>query len=145
LTRFHPQRKKNCDEACCLVTAYLLKARLDSMELARLLGFVGDGVTFLSGVLLSWDAIRSESEFVEATDIMEGMKHPVMQGVKVEIDKVIVTNDKGVERLFRRRASRKAIIGTFLLTAGFLFLLGSRLAEPSHLEIDINGYHIDIK
>jgi hypothetical protein len=83
------------------------------MELTRLLGFVGDAVTFISGILLSWDAIRSETEFIEATTIMEGMKHPVMKGVKVKLDKMIVTNDQGVERVFRRRASKKAIGGRF--------------------------------
>jgi hypothetical protein len=113
------------------------------MELARLLGYLGDGITFFSGILLAWDAIRSESEFVEATDIMEGMKHPVMKGVKVKLDKMIVINDKGVERVFRRRASMKAIVGSFLLTIGFLFLLGGRISEPYHLEI--NGYHIEKK
>lgn len=115
-----------------------------SMELARLLGFAGDGITFLSGILLAWDAIRSEAEFIEASKIMEGMKHPVMQNVKVKLDEMIVINDKGVERVFRRRASRKAIIGTIMLSAGFLFLLGSRLLEPSHIRIECRGYHAEI-
>lgn len=115
------------------------------MELARLLGFAGDGITFLSGILLSWDAMRSESEFVEATKIVEGMKHPVMQGVTVKLDKMIVVNDQGVERVFRRRASKKAIAGTIMLTAGFLFLLGSRISEPTHIGVSISGYHIEIK
>ena len=114
------------------------------MELARLFGFAGDGITFLSGVLLSWDAMCSESEFVEATKIVEGMKHPVMENVTVKLDKMIVINDKGVERVFRRRASRKAIIGTAMLSAGFLLLLGSRVFEPSHVTISVNGYHVEI-
>jgi hypothetical protein len=114
------------------------------MELARLLGYLGDGVTFFSGILLSWDAMRSESEFIEATKITEGMKHPVMQGVKVKLDHVIVTNDKGVERVFRRRASRKAIYGSILLTVGFLLLLSARISEPYHLEVRRVGYHIEI-
>ncbi len=115
------------------------------MELARLLGYVGDSVTFISGILLSWDAMRSESEFIEATEIMEGMKHPVMEGVKVKLDQMIVTNDRGVERVFRRRASRKAIWGSILLAAGFLSLLAARISEPYHLEVRHTGYHIDIE
>jgi|ERR1700690_2804147 len=115
------------------------------MELARLLGFAGDAITFLSGVLLSWDAMRSESEFVEATQIVEGMKHPVMENVTVKLDKMIVINDQGVERVFRRRASRKAIIGTIMLSAGFLLLLGSRILEPTHLNLLCHGYHVEIK
>ena len=115
------------------------------MELARLLGYLGDGVTFFSGILLSWDAMRSESEFVEATRIMEGMKHPVMQGIKVKLDQMIVTNEKGVERVFRRRASRKAIYGSILLTVGFLLLLGSRVSEPYHLEVRRCGFLIEFK
>src|SRR6266700_1016440 len=114
------------------------------MELARLLGFAGDSITFLSGVLLSWDAMRSESEFVEATKIVEGMKHPVMENVTVKLDKMIVINDQGVERVVRRRASRKAIIGTVMLSVGFLFLLASRGLEPTHLGLSCHGYHIEI-
>jgi hypothetical protein len=114
------------------------------MELARLLGYFGDGVTFVSGIFLAWDAIRSESEFVEATKILEGMKHPVMHGVKVKLDQMIITNEKGVERVFRRRASRKAIYGSILLTLGFMLLLGARISEPYHLEVRRNGYHIEI-
>ncbi len=114
------------------------------MELTRLLGFAGDGITFLSGLLLSWDAMRSESEFVEATKIVEGMKHPVMENVTVKLDKMIVVNDQGVERAFRRRASRKAIAGTMMLAAGFLFLLGSRILEPTHLSLSVHSYHIEI-
>ena len=114
------------------------------MELARLLGFAGDGITFLSGVLLSWDAMRSESEFVEATQIVEGMKHPVMENVTVKLDKMIVINDQGVERVFRRRASRKAIIGTVMLSAGFLLLLGSRILEPARFNLSVHGYHVEI-
>jgi hypothetical protein len=115
------------------------------MELARLLGYLGDGVTFFSGILLSWDAMRSESEFVEATRIMEGMKHPVMQNVKVKLDQMIVTGEQGVERVFRRRASRKAIFGSIFLTGGFLLLLGARICEPYHIEIKTHGYYIEIK
>jgi hypothetical protein len=110
------------------------------MELARLLGYIGDTVTFTSGILLSWDAMRSESEFIEATKIAEGLNHPVMEHVKVKLHHLIVTNEKGVERVFRRRASRKAILGSVLLAVGFLFLLGGRVLEPYHLAI--HGYHI---
>lgn len=115
------------------------------MELARLLGFAGDSVTFVSGVLLAWDAIRSEAEFVEATKIMEGLQHPVMKGVKVSVDKLVVQNERGVERVFRRRASRKAIIGSVLLAVGFLLLLGSRLTEPCHIDVKVNWYSIEIQ
>jgi hypothetical protein len=115
------------------------------MELARLLGYFGDAVTFFSGILLSWDAIRSESEFIEAKRIMEGMKHPVMRNVTVKLDQMIVTNENGVERVFRRRASRKARFGTIFLTVGFLLLLGARISEPYHIEVLRRGYHLEIK
>jgi hypothetical protein len=115
------------------------------MELARLLGYVGDGVTFFSGILLSWDAMRSESEFVAATRIEEGLKDPVMRNVTVKLDKSIVTSEQSVQQVFRRRASRKAILGSLLLTLGFLLLLSARISEPYQTEIRLHGYHIEIK
>ena len=110
------------------------------MELARLLGYMGDSVTFVSGFLLSWDAMRSESEFIEATRIAEGLKHPVMENVTVKLDQLVIRNDQGVERVFRRRASRKAIAGSVLLAIGFVFLFFSRISEPYHISIE--GYHV---
>jgi hypothetical protein len=111
------------------------------MELARLLGYIGDSVTFASGILLSWDAMRSESEFVEATKITEGLKDPLMKHLTVKLDKVVITDANGVERVFRRRASKKAIVGSILLAVGFLFLLSGRIVEPYHLSI--HDYHIE--
>jgi len=55
-----------------------------------------------------------------------------MKNVKVKLDQLIVTNEQGVERVFRRRASRKAIIGTLLLAVGFLLLLSDRIVESYH-------------
>lgn len=99
------------------------------MEAHSVLGFIGDGATFLSGVLLAVDAVKGEEEFVQANAIGQGLKDPVMDNVWVKLGNRVVENDKDVERSFRRKASRKAIAGCIGLTIGFAFLLASRIAE----------------
>jgi hypothetical protein len=101
----------------------------DVVETHSVLGFIGDGATFLSGVLLALDAVRGEDEFVQANAIGAGLKNPAMDNVWVKLGNRVVGNEKDVERSFRRKASTKAMLGCIGLTVGFAFLIASRIAE----------------
>jgi len=99
------------------------------MDAHSVFGFIGDGVTFLSGLLLAWDAVVAEDEFVRFDAIVKGLKNPAMENVRVKIGDRVVENEKDVERVFRRKASKKALTGCVGLAIGFGCLLASRILE----------------
>jgi hypothetical protein len=49
--------------------------------------------------------------------------------LRVVMEGVQITDEDDVERAFLRRSARKAVAGSLLLAAGFIFLLISRLTE----------------
>lgn len=93
------------------------------------IGLFGDLLTFSGGLLLAVDVAQKERDFAQIKNIASAVKDPWMARIKVEMEGVILADDKDVERAFIHRSARKAVWGCVFLSCGFLFLLSVRVLE----------------
>jgi hypothetical protein len=97
------------------------------MESATILGFAGDGLTFVGGLVLGIDAIWRESEFRKKKDWVETIHE--FKNVQLTRQGVRLLGESSVELVFIRLSVWRSIWGTAIVTLGFLALLGSRILE----------------
>lgn len=99
------------------------------MTIAPIFGILGDGATFAGAILLAVEALRSEHDFDRVRAIGQGLQHPIMQNVRVAMDGLVVTGEADAQRAFLRRATRRAVWGTWCLAVGFGLLFTTRVLE----------------
>lgn len=97
------------------------------MTPAMMLGFAGDTLTFLGGVILSVDALGREREYRKQKDWVQTIKE--FKGVELTRRGIRLLDENSVELVFIRLAVTRSIWGTAIVTLGFVALLGSRVLE----------------
>lgn len=97
------------------------------MTPSMILGFLGDLMTFGGGILLSWDALQRGKEFKSISGLQKAVAK--LAGINVTSGGITIFDNDSTELLFIRKSVRMAKWGTVIITAGFLCLLGSRIAE----------------
>jgi len=98
-----------------------------SMTPAMLLGFAGDILTFLGGLILSVDALGREREFRKQKDWVATIKE--FKGVELSRRGIRLLDENAVELVFIRLSVTRSIWGTVVVTLGFVALLASRILE----------------
>ncbi|HKV77598.1 MAG TPA: hypothetical protein VJP02_05645 [Candidatus Sulfotelmatobacter sp.] len=98
-------------------------------SLASWLGLAGDTVTFIGGIVLALEAARQHEQFLKIQQMANTLKSPELVHLKVEVEGVLITDHKDIERAFIRLSARRALIGAIGLAIGFGFLFLARLAE----------------
>ena len=94
-------------------------------SVSTVLGFLGDFTTFVGGVVLAYEAITREREFHGKRKLTKTLG--ALTRVTITHNGVLLTDDKDVELAFIRQTAKRAVIGTIVLTLGFIFLLIARL------------------
>jgi hypothetical protein len=97
------------------------------MTPAMMLGFVGDTLTFLGGLILSMDALGREREFRKQKDWVATIKE--FKGVELSRRGIRLLDENSVELVFIRLSVTRSIWGTVVVTLGFVALLASRILE----------------
>jgi len=97
------------------------------MTPAMMLGFAGDTLTFLGGLILSADALGREREFRKQKDWIETIKE--FKGVELTRCGLRLLDENSVELVFIRLSVTRSIWGTVVVTLGFVALLASRILE----------------
>ncbi|MFZ0313687.1 MAG: hypothetical protein WAL85_13345 [Candidatus Korobacteraceae bacterium] len=97
------------------------------MPLATILGFAGDTLTFVGGLVLAWDALMRDREFKKQQQLGEVVHE--LKGIKLATGGIKLTGPNDVERVFIRQSVRRAFWGTAVMTLGFILLLCSRGCE----------------
>jgi hypothetical protein len=100
------------------------------------MGVLGDALTFLGALLLAWDAARKDKEFqtIDATDEALAFitRHDKQKRTKLVIrigDEGNAPDPRGVQLVFVQESAKRAKWGCYLLAAGFVALLASRMFE----------------
>jgi hypothetical protein len=101
------------------------------MNAGTVMGFVGDTLTCVGGILLAWDAIHGEREFRRIRKIAQAIEEKSLARIHVVLEGVQISAESDVERAFIRRSARKALIGSILLAIGFVFLFVARVLEAA--------------
>jgi len=106
---------------------------MSPVALVRILGFAGDGITFLGGFLL---AVKEAGE-ERRTRVVIGAKKalkawPELKDLGAEMEGLPVTDEDSVEIAVARGASRISRYGARILALGFVLLLASRILEAMH-------------
>lgn len=99
------------------------------MHWGPMLGLAGDALTVCGGLLLAWDTVQKDREVRQVKNTARAIESPLLKGLPIEIDGVLVVCESDVERAFIRRSARKAAWGCVLLAAGFILLFATRLIE----------------
>ena len=99
------------------------------MPLAAMLGFAGDSLTFVGGLILSLDALWRDWEFRKQKDLAGVVKQ--LKGIELTQDGIKLISGDAIERVFIRQSVRRALWGTILMTLGFIALLASRIVEAA--------------
>jgi hypothetical protein len=97
------------------------------MTPAMMLGFTGDTLTFLGGLILSVDALGREREFRKQKDWVATIKE--FKGVELSRRGIRLLDENSVELVFIRLSVTRSIWGTVVVTLGFVALLVSRILE----------------
>ena len=90
-----------------------------------LIGLCGDALTFVGGLLLALDTAQKGREF----KAIQALKNPQLARLEVEVDGVVVVAGDSAERIFVHRSARRAVVGCWILSGGFLLLLAARIGE----------------
>jgi hypothetical protein len=78
------------------------------MSFASGFGFAGDFLTLVGGLFLAWDAMTGEVDFVKFSKTSRTLKDPVMEGVKLRKNKMVVVDEKDLEQASLRVKSWRA-------------------------------------
>ncbi len=95
------------------------------MDYQFLLSIAGNSFAFLGGLLLAVDVIRANSRYRQALALSEE-SDDLLAGLKLTVDGVAFK--KNPDAILFRRASKTAIIGSLLLTLGFLLQTAGTIA-----------------
>jgi hypothetical protein len=98
------------------------------MTLAAFLGFAGDSLTFAGGVVLAWDALMRDREFKKQQQLGDVALND-LKDIRLTSRGIRLTGPDDVERVFIRQSVRRALVGTIIMTIGFILLLCSRGCE----------------
>lgn len=99
------------------------------MTIGPVVGLLGDALTFSGGLLLAWDAVQKENEFDRVKRVARALQSPSMARLHVELEGIVVSDEKDVERAFIRRSAHKAAWGCRILAAGFFVLIVTRILD----------------
>jgi hypothetical protein len=99
------------------------------MDIGPVLGIIGDGLSVFAGLMLAADARSSEKDFDDIKNIAKAAGSPGLAKLKLEHNGVVITDESDARRAFLRRSRSNAVAGCIVLTFGFAFLLGARIAE----------------
>ncbi|MFZ0821753.1 MAG: hypothetical protein WAM91_16940 [Candidatus Acidiferrales bacterium] len=99
------------------------------MPYTTIAGLVGDLLTFVGGLMLTLDAAHKDEEFEKINNVAKALNSPWMARLKVDMEGIIITDEKDVQHAFIRRSARKAVWGCRILCIGFGLLLLSRALE----------------
>ena len=97
------------------------------MSTSTLLGFAGELLTFAGGIILSLDALRRNREFTKTENLQTTVSR--LAGIELTMNGVRLLGDDAVELVFIKKSVRRALLGTLIVTSGFLCLLAARLAD----------------
>ncbi len=98
-------------------------------SLAPILGLIGDTLTFAGGTILAWDAARQDKQFRKIRKLAETLAAPELVHLKVEVEGVVIADEKDIEQAFIRHSARRALVGAITLAVGFGFLFATRWVE----------------
>jgi hypothetical protein len=94
---------------------------------SKILGFLGDATTLAGGITLAWEAITREKEFVDKKKWGKTVR--VLKQARLTRNGVILSDDEHVDLAFIRQSAKRAVVGTVILTIGFVFLFLSRICD----------------
>jgi hypothetical protein len=97
------------------------------MTVATILGFAGDTLTFLGGLILAIDAVGRDREFTKQQELGKAVAD--LKSVELTKDGIKLTGAKSIEHVFIRQSVRRALWGTGIMTIGFISLLAARFME----------------
>jgi|SRR5450759_17477 hypothetical protein len=92
-------------------------------------GFAGDFLTFLGGVILAFDALREERKLNKIKDWAATVESPALAKVVITRKGVELHSEEDVELTFLRQSFKRALVGTLILTSGFVCLFIARILE----------------
>ena len=98
------------------------------MTTATILGFLGDSLTFVGGAVLGWDALMRDREFKKQQQLGT-VALSDLKDIRIVSHGIKLTGPNDVERVFIRQSVRRALVGTIIMTSGFILLLCSRGCE----------------
>jgi hypothetical protein len=97
------------------------------MAIAAILGFAGDTLTFVGGLILALDALGRDQEFRRQQQLWKAVVD--LKGIELVKYGIKLTSDKSIEHVFIRQSVRRAFWGAAILALGFVFLFASRSVE----------------
>lgn len=100
---------------------------MDFCYVSKVCGFLGDGLTFAGGFILALEALMREREFFRKKNW--GQTVAILKKARITKNGVILTDDADVELAFIRQTATRALVGTVVLTLGFVCLFLSRLFD----------------
>jgi len=92
-------------------------------------GFAGDFLTFLGGVTLAIDALREERKLNKIKAWVATVQSPALAKVVITRKGVELHSQEDVELTFLRQSFKRALVGTLILTSGFVCLFIARVFE----------------
>jgi hypothetical protein len=99
------------------------------MQIGAILGLVGDLFTFMGAVILAFDAISKQREYLRLKNIESTIQSKALSNLTLELDGVLIKDKDDVARAFVHTSAGKTVVGCLVLMTGFLFLLFSRLLD----------------
>jgi hypothetical protein len=99
------------------------------MEVAPVVGLLGDLTTLSGGIVLAWDAVTKEREFSHVRSVNAMRESKPMGGITFDENGVILTDKDDVARAVIRQTAHQAVWGCGILVGGFGLLLASRVLE----------------
>lgn len=98
--------------------------------LAKIFGFAGDAATFAGALMLALKEAGEEKRVRQAVGTAKAYaEHPELKEILVVVDSVPIKAGEDVEIILAKRASNISRHGAWVLAAGFICLLGSRILE----------------
>ena len=97
--------------------------------LAPIVGLFGDTLTFAGGTILAWDAVQQDKQFRKIRRLAETLAAPELVHLRVEVEGVVIADERDIEHAFIRHSARRALIGAITLAFGFGFLFATRWLE----------------
>lgn len=98
--------------------------------LAQTLGLLGDAITFTGAILLALGEAGEEKRAREIVNAVTAYKaFPDLKKLVVEIEGVVIKDTEDIEIAVKRRFSKRARAGAWVIAGGFIFLLASRILD----------------